>query len=147
MLKRICKICRKEFWIYPSSLKIRKRIYCSNKCHGQDIIRKKEFLGKKHHNWKGGRYKDIHGYIWIYMPKHPFTTVRSCVLEHRLILEKHLKRYLKPKETGHHSNGIKNDNRLQNLILFKNKTYHSWFHKKGFCNPKGIIFDGRTLCT
>lgn len=84
--------------------------------------------GKKHPNWKGGRTK-VMGYILILMPEHPFNKNRY-ILEHRLVMEKHLGCLLKPEERVHHINGIKTDNRIKNLKLFNNESEHQKFHFK-----------------
>jgi len=77
--------------------------------------------GKKSTGWKGGKYSTKRdGYIYLYCPEHPFS-VRGgkggggYVLEHRLVMEKILGRYLTKEEDVHHKNGIKNDNRPKNL--------------------------------
>jgi len=101
--------------------------------------------GKLCSAWKGGKYKTTEGYILILKPTHPFHNKRGYVRRSRLVIEKQIGRYLKPKEVVHHKNEIKDDDRIENLMVFKNGSYHFWFHKKGFCNPKGIIFDGRKL--
>ena len=68
--------------------------------------------GKKSATWKGGRYKDNNGYIRITCADH-----RNVALEHRLVIEKHIGRYLHSWETVHHINGIRDDNRIENLEL------------------------------
>lgn len=52
------------------------------------------------------------------------------VKEHRLVVEKFIKRKLKKEEEVHHINGIKSDNRIDNLMLFKTKKEHISFHRK-----------------
>ena len=67
-------------------------------------------------NWKGGRAR-IMGYIMIRIDDHPNATNRGYVMEHRLVVEKSLGRYLRRDEVVHHINGKKTDNRLENLEL------------------------------
>ncbi len=84
---------------------------------------------EKSHHWKGGRTMKWSGYVLIYQPNHPLTGSTGYILEHRLIVEKHLNRYLAREEIVHHINGIKNDNRIENLYLFSSKNSHTYFHK------------------
>lgn len=78
----------------------------------------------KSNNWKGGRNKNGRGYILIYAPDHPSATKDGYVLEHRLVVEKALGRYLERWEVVHHKNGIKDDNRLENLELLPHSSHH-----------------------
>ncbi len=87
-------------------------------------------LGNKHPNWKGGKVKMGHDYIQIYNPTHPYANVKHYVLEHRLVMEKHIGRILLPTEVVHHINGIVDDNRIENLMLFSNNAEHSKYENK-----------------
>ena len=106
-----CITCGKKF--YHLSGKGTK--YCSRKCYRgfQDQVHPANFKGYKH---------TVHrGYVYVYVPDHPFVKNNPYkrLLEHRIIMENHLGRYLKPGETVHHKNGIKGDNRIENLELWK----------------------------
>lgn len=82
---------------------------------------KRGLKGKYHHRFKG---RILHGgYVYIYSPEHPNKDTGNYVAEHRLIMEKHIGRYLKSEEIIHHINGIKTDNRIENLVIV-NKHNH-----------------------
>ena len=85
-----------------------------------------------------GRIKTKCGYILILKHSHPFCNISGYVFEHRLVMEKHLERYLTKKEVVHHK-GIKyplgcvenkQDNRIENLKLFPNRSEHQAYEWK-----------------
>jgi len=71
---------------------------------------------------RGGRVTK-HGYIYVKVyPGHPFyesmANSLGYIAEHRLVMAEHLGRPLLSTEVVHHKNGIKTDNRIENLELF-----------------------------
>ena len=77
--------------------------------------------------WKGGRTIDAAGYAWVFVPNHPHV-VNRYVLEHRLVMEQVLGRYLEPSEVVHHKNGDITDNRPENLEVMT-MGEHSRYHR------------------
>lgn len=84
-------------------------------------------FGKNSAHWKGGK-SFSNGYILIFSPNHPYRSKKNYLYEQRLVAEKYLNRYLTKQERLHHINGIKTDNRPENLYLFSSQFHHSKFH-------------------
>ena len=99
--------------------------------------------GEKNPAFRGGRIK-CEGYILILNPTHPYCTKSSYVRQSRLVIEKQIGRYLKPKETGHHL-GKRDDNRPKMLMAFSTNGWHLKFHAGKHIPTSKIIFDGRKL--
>jgi hypothetical protein len=69
-------------------------------------------------NWKGGRTLHKKGYVMLRVPEHPRVVKSPYVFEHVLVMEQLLGRYLEPDESVHHLNGVRDDNRPENLELW-----------------------------
>jgi len=79
--------------------------------------------GEQSHAWKGG-WHNQGGYIYVYAPNHPRVKGskdpnRRYIAEHILIWEQVHQRRLPPNWVVHHINGIKTDNRPENLAALK----------------------------
>lgn len=80
-------------------------------------------MGGHNSMWKGGRVVVGEGYIAIWMPSHPNATKRGYVLEHRLVMARGLGHPIKQGEVVHHLNGIKDDNRPENLCVMPRRLH------------------------
>ncbi len=112
---RACPVCSKEFWAAPSTPKI----YCSKGCESVGSIKRPL---DRIHNGRPAK-KDDQGYILLWEPDHPNSVTRGWQYEHRLVAEKKYGRFFSPKEHIHHLNGIKDDNRPENLVVLKQEEH------------------------
>lgn len=75
--------------------------------------------GEDNGHWKGGTTFHKAGYVMRRAPGHPRARERSpYVFEHILVMEEAIGRRLRPDESVHHLNGVKDDNRIENLELW-----------------------------
>jgi hypothetical protein len=88
----------------------------------------KSMVGENAPNWKGGRIITSKGYVLIWMPSHPRADSRGYVPEHIVVYENYYKCCILPWASMHHKNGIKTDNRIENLELMPNHSKHMRIH-------------------
>lgn len=115
-----CPGCNKERWTVVHAIRQREQSPFCQPCWAA-------LEGAASHSWAGGRRKS-RGYVQIhwdclppdeYRQMAPMVGTLRYVREHRLVMARHLGRPLCPDEIVHHINGIKDDNRLENLRLLK----------------------------
>jgi Mor family transcriptional regulator len=98
-----------------------------------------------HGAWKGGHVKIGEGYVGIWVaPDDPLASMRlreGYVLEHRLVMARHLGRPLTRTETVHHINGDKTDNRLENLQLRQGKHGSGHAYRCADCGSRNVVAD------
>jgi hypothetical protein len=109
---------------FGCSYKIIRNILIRNKIPRR-VAAKRDQFGKKNSTWKGGRSRTRDGYISISMPDHPSASKNGLILEHRVVMESHIGRYLTSQECVHHKNFIKDDNRIENLELMTRSAHQS----------------------
>ena len=71
--------------------------------------------------------KNKAGYVLIYMPDHP-RAYKNRVFEHILVWEAANNMSVPDGYVVHHKNGIKDDNRLENLLLMTNEEHTIYHH-------------------
>lgn len=100
----------------PNAGKIHSRrtpwFYCSQECVG--IAAHLREVAKPHRGW----FVDKAGYIILNGGPKGKIKYKYRQPEHRAVMEKVLGRKLEPHETVHHKNGIRTDNRPENLELW-----------------------------
>jgi hypothetical protein len=127
-IKLVCKQCGKTFLkslsIYKNDLKkVNAGKFCSRECYHKSPESRPATRMKREKSkwWKGGRIFE-RGYKLVLVDKeHPYGIAKGggekYIREHRLIMEKHLGRYLKKNEVVHHIDGDRKNNELKNLKL------------------------------
>jgi len=111
-----------------------------SKCHKGKVVSKETRAKMSNALKKGGighKKKRSDGYISIYFPDHPKSTADGFIMEHVLVMECIIGRHLKDDEVVHHKNGIRHDNRKENLQLLTFKEHAAYHMRERHAKKKG----------
>lgn len=118
-LRSECKLCFREYYKNnKDTISLKKAKHRKNS--KDKIIKDRENI-KEYSSYNlevTGRTITREGYSSLTIPNHPYRASGNRVFEHRHVIEQHLGRFLLLHENVHHKNGIKDDNRLENLELW-----------------------------
>jgi hypothetical protein len=141
--EKFCKVCGKpidlramfcpkhKYTFFTPNMKGEHHTVKSKKIIGQKSAAKftKEFIKRVYHDRHiGNRKVTQNGYILIKSYDHPNRNKADDMMEHRLVMEKYLKRYLKRSEIVHHIDFNRKNNDIKNLYLYKNHSDHHKSH-------------------
>ena len=145
-VRRKCSICKKEVMKNVDSYRNKnvkpvtgqcmfgkpQRSFCSDECRTIGIS------GKNHYMYSQTRVyqRNADGYIVMKRYDHPYKNKSNNVQRGRLVVEKDIGRYLKPRinnkpgsgELVHHINMCKQDDSLENLLLCSDASHHLKIH-------------------
>ena len=114
MTEKLCTKCdrKKKETADPSRVdKRRHQTMMSNRrVKGKDLNAPKRI--------KKGWWKTALGYVMIWRPDHPNANSNGCINEHTFVMTQHIGRALRDGENVHHINGVRDDNRIENLELW-----------------------------
>lgn len=107
-------------------------------------IPRRVYKGNLTWNWNGGRQRRAKGYVSVLVnPDDPFYSMADSngyVLEHRLVMARHLGRPLLRTEVVHHRPDVaRDDNRIEVLYLMPNPSSHSSLSPCSHCPLKKEI--------
>ena len=125
MKKKTCATCRRRF--VPSSRHLscptcRSQSVCGcgrpKQAKSQTCADCRSERGESNGNWKGGTTRHKAGYVMVRRREHPRSGKSGYVFEHIVVAEAMLGPHLVLGESVHHRNGVKHDNRPENLELW-----------------------------
>lgn len=102
-----CGKCRRASMKVPCPLCGAEKTRSATTC--KDCL---DHSGSNNPNWAGGHVRHSKGYLQVRV------SGRGYVMAHILVFEEILGRRLMPHENVHHKNGVKDDNRPENLELW-----------------------------
>ena len=126
-----CEQCGAQMYVPAWKTRTGQGKFCSDSCRSS-ASRGKGMTGT------GKGYKGRDGYLRIYYPSHPDAHKSGTMLVHRLVAEQKYGRRIMKNEHVHHINGIKDDNRPENLEIVTANIHAGLTSKNGAAKRKEI---------
>jgi len=123
-----CSLCGRQRWVPIKSIKTLEPVsHSCKKCNPPPI---------KVSHFEDGKQRTKQGYLLVHLSQGDFFSSMlnggGNVMDHRLVMAKSLGRCLQKWEIVHHKNGIKDDNRIENLELTASNGDHIREHTRGY---------------
>lgn len=136
LLKECC-VCGADTLKEKGNMRSYQNAVCGKDCFSK--LKSKPDGSKKFKRASAGDH------VMVKQKQHPFANKMGDVAEHRLVMEKHIGRYLFPHEYVHHINLLKDDNKIENLVLFSSASDH--FKSHGTLNKCVSLLISKRLLT
>lgn len=121
-----CTVCHVEFYRAPSGIKKDGPNFCGHACFAAwKRTRTRELAG----GWKNGTRVSM-GRVKVLARDHPRADRLGYVFRYHLVMEEHIGRHLTPEEVVHHIDFDRQNDDIDNLMLFPNKREHDRHHGK-----------------
>lgn len=133
-IKESFEVLKSKGWEYPKEAREQIKKAHLGKVVSEETRRKMSISDKV--GGIGHKKKRKDGYICIYFPDHPNSTKDGYIMEHILVAECLLGRHLNREEVVHHKNGVRDDNRKENLEVMTFKEHAAYHMKKRHENRK-----------
>lgn len=114
-----CGHCNEDIEIIDRDRKILKKYYKTHRPRGSDSP-----------FWKGGRWVNEFGYVFVWAPEHPKADKRGYVFEHVKVITEYYNCCLLPWTQIHHIDKNTQNNEISNLLLTRNGLHRSTYHLK-----------------